>query len=108
MNAGLHSGELDRRVTITSLPSSVDALGQPTGSATTVGTWWAKYTPTRGRHIDAAGREVEEVIDIFTLRYTSSISQGMLLAMGSVNYEIDRVEEIGRGVGLKLTCRRVT
>jgi len=101
----IRSGHLNCRVTIKEL-GSLDDLGQPTGTPTTVAVLWAKKQPQRGREVAASGTIAAEQTETFTIRYRTDIMPKMLLEYRDITYQIEYIAEPSAKEELDLICRR--
>ena len=101
----MKSGDLNSRIVIKQL-GAVDALGQPTGTPTTIATLYSKRQPQRGREVAASGTVAAEQTEIFTIRYRTDIQPKMILEYGGVRYQIEYIAEAVRREALDLVCRK--
>jgi SPP1 family predicted phage head-tail adaptor len=101
----MRSGDLKARVIIKQL-GSLDALGQPTGTPSTVATLWAKKQPQRGREVAASGTIAADQTETFTIRYRTDIMPKMILEYRGIRYSIEYIAEPSPKEELDLVCRR--
>lgn len=99
------AGAYNIRVIIKQL-GTLDSLGQPTGTPTTIATVWAKKQPQRGREVAASGTIAAEQTETFTIRYRTDIMPKMLLEYRSITYQIEYIAEPQLKQELDLICRR--
>jgi SPP1 family predicted phage head-tail adaptor len=101
----MRSGDLKARVIIKQL-GSIDALGQPTGTPSTIATLWAKKQPQRGREVAAAGTIAAEQTETFTIRFRNDIMTKRILEYRGISYSIEYIAEPSPKEELDLVCRR--
>lgn len=101
------AGERNCRLTIKALSTTDDAIGQPSGSETTIATVWGKRQQNRAREVFATGRELDEQIETFTVLYRSDITSKHVLYWQGVRHEIQNVLVTGNREELDLICRKV-
>jgi SPP1 family predicted phage head-tail adaptor len=87
----MNIGSLNRQVTIQSPPTAEDALGQPTGSWTTVATVWANVRALNGLETIKGGAETSVAKASIRIRYRTDVTSAMRVVHGSTTYEIKAV-----------------
>ena len=63
--------------------------------------------PFRGGEEFGEGREMAMSTEIFRIRYRDDLTPKHQLVFDSRTYDIERIEEIGRREGLRITARLV-
>ena len=102
-------GSLNRQVTIQSPPTAEDALGQPTGSWTTVATVWANVRLLNGLETIKGGAEASVAKASIRIRYRTDVTSAMRVVHGSTTYEIKAVlPDVAGKQYLDLACQVVT
>lgn len=103
----MHFGKMDRRITIQEFTSARDAEGGVTKSWSTGTQVWAQVVYERGNeslqheHVNASARVT------FTIRQHGGVTpdRTMRVAFNSTNFNIEDIQEIGRGEGWVLFGR---
>lgn len=97
-------GDLDRRILIEQYTTAKDAYGQRVQSWTTYRQVWAKIAYEGGQEdFEAEQKSVNRIVKFF-VRYDSGITEKMRISYGSLYYDINNIEEIGRQKYLVLRC----
>ena len=76
----LRAGQLNRRITLQSPVTTLDAYGVPTPGWTNVMTVWAAIEPLSGRELVNAQRIVSEISHQITMRYSSALADTRVVA----------------------------
>lgn len=103
--AGIAAGELDRRLTLQRPITTIDpALNQPVSAGwQTLATVWAKRTAVAGADAVEGAQPGRTSTHRFLIRWASALSgltSSDQVACDGVTYQVDRIEEFGRRVGL--------
>jgi SPP1 family predicted phage head-tail adaptor len=102
----ISTGELNRRVSLLSPASTTNDLGEP-GPFTSYATVWAMYRPAKGREIQSSDRPINEVFDMFYIRYRADVSPTHRLVYSGNTYTIARISEIGNREFLEVFAKAV-
>ena len=100
----MEPGRLDRRITLLSRSSAVDAWNQTSKSYSTLATVWAHVADPGAREREEAEQTVTVRTKIFTIRHRSDVSTLNRITYDSDTYEITAIAEIGRKEGLRITA----
>ncbi len=102
------AGKYDTRITIKAKPAEDDELGQPDGENVDVFRVSAQRRTNRAREVLASGRDLDEQLETFTVRYRTDITPAHLVEWNGDTYEIQSMPIVGRRVELDLICRKTT
>lgn len=102
----MNAGKLNRRVTIEQRSSTVDAIGQPVETWTTVATVWADIRFQRGLESLRADSTTSIARASVRIRYRAGINAGMRVVQGSTTFNIIAVLPQGRE-WIDLSCEVV-
>lgn len=95
----LDNGQRDRQITLQVLTTGKDAAAAKTESYADAGTDptpWAKVTPVNGREMVAAGHKMSEDVRKFITLYRTDIGVKDRIVFEGKNFDIVRVETLGR------------
>lgn len=109
---GLNGGDLRQRITLQSpgTPGTTDTAGQRSPVWTTIGTYWAKITPTGGTEAPNAARNKAVSDMTIDMRWNGlSISPLWRVLYGSRTFAIQNANNVEeRNISWKLTCKEVS
>jgi SPP1 family predicted phage head-tail adaptor len=104
----MNAGNLNQRITIQSRSASVESIGQPVETWTTVAEVGADVRYQRGLEAIKAGADVSVVNLSVRIRYRAGIDAGMRILHGSDVFDIQAVlPDAGRREYIDLACRKV-
>lgn len=101
----IHSGWLNRRVTVQTPATGQDANGEPLTGWTDVATVWASITDVSGREYVAAGGLQNAAKTKILIRYRAGVVPAMRVVNGTDIYNIEAVLGQDRE-SLMLMCTR--
>ncbi|WJR76012.1 phage head closure protein [Bradyrhizobium sp. NP1] len=103
----MRAGDLDRLIGIQSRSTGLDLYGAPIDVWTTVATMRAKLIQiaTDDRE-DQRGHTTDKTMT-FRTRWLDGVTLENRLVYEGQNYTIRNIKELGRRIGLDLTCERV-
>ena len=87
----INIGKLNKRVTIKSLGTTQDALGEIVPTWSTHATVWASVVDITGKEFIAAGSTQNSVQTKIAIRYLSTVKPAMRVYYGSDIYNIEAV-----------------
>jgi SPP1 family predicted phage head-tail adaptor len=87
----INIGKLNRRVTIKSLGTTQDALGEIVQTWSDLATVWASITDLTGKEFIAAGSTQNSVTTKIGIRYLSTVKSTMRVYYGTDIYNIEAV-----------------
>lgn len=102
----LRAGDFDRRIQIFKPTTIENELGQLSGADVLVATVWAQYVEKLFTKVEAE-REAISATEYFLIRWRNDVDETMSIVHDGIKFEIDRIAEYGRRVGLKLYVRSV-
>lgn len=82
------SGRLRNRVTVQSMSTTQDAVGQETISWTDVATVWAQINPLSGRDYYTQSGEHAEITHEILMRHGTTVRPGDRIVYGSRNFDV--------------------
>lgn len=101
-------GQLNKRITLQDLTTSVDAYGSPTDVWTDVCTIWAGIFPLSGRNFFEAEMVNSEVSHKINIRYRSGIKPDMRVKFGSRYFHIISVINFQEGnKDMQMMCKEL-
>jgi SPP1 family predicted phage head-tail adaptor len=103
----MRSGALRQRVTVMApgTPGAPDALGQPTLSPITVGTYWADVRPLSGRELAIAQQLRADLSHLVVMRRVGALDATMWLIFNGLQLNIGAVVDVdSRRRELNLYC----
>ena len=103
----MKAGTLDRRVVIETSVETQDTTGAPVSAWSTFAAVWASRRDTTGRERVLAGAETAMADAVYRIRWLPGVTAKMRLIEGPNVWDIVALAELGRHVGLELTCTRV-
>ena len=98
----LRAGNLDRRITIENLTSTVDSHGGETQTWSTLAAVWAEVIPLSGDEAIIAAQSIPGARIKFRIRWRSDVTETARVIYEGRNYDIAYIAEIGRREGLEL------
>ena len=87
----MQSGKLDKRITIQSLTTTQDALGELVNTWVTVCVVSASVNDLTGREFIASGSLIDSVLTKIEIRYRTDITASMRILLGQQIYNIEAV-----------------
>ena len=103
----MRAGNLDRVITIQRRTTGIDLYGTPIET-------WTDYATIRGQLLKNATDDREgqrghttDILLNFRIRFVASLSLNDRLLYQGQQYQVTQISEIGRRVGMDLTCERV-
>jgi SPP1 family predicted phage head-tail adaptor len=87
----MNAGQLNRKITIQSIGSSVDSIGQPVETWSTFATTWANIRFLNGVESVKADAEVSVSKASIRIRYRQDITAAMRVSYNSITYQIKAV-----------------
>jgi SPP1 family predicted phage head-tail adaptor len=98
----LQVGQLDRQVTIESLPETVNTRGDPVpGATTTFAIVWARYESLRGRELTIGGEKAFGALNArWTMRYLSGVLTSMQINDNGTIHDITDIDDTRRREGI--------
>ena len=102
----MNIGRLDKRVTIQQRVNTVDAWNHPVVTYNTVGTFWASVNFRSGRETQSAQQRVNVDRVFFSIRPNRNVSVTGRIEYAGEFYDIESIETIGRGCGLRLITKK--
>jgi SPP1 family predicted phage head-tail adaptor len=104
----MDAGRLNRLVTIQSLQSGVDEIGQPVTTWVTLADVWANVLHLSGVETIKGGAEASSVKASIRIRYRTDVTAAMRVMLGSTVYQIKAVmpDEAGRRY-VDLACEAI-
>lgn len=104
----MDAGSLSSRISIKARSTSVDAIGQPVETWTTLATVWANVRHLSGSESIKADRELSVVRASIRIRWRTDVDAGMRVTAGGSTYEIRAVlPDAQRREFVDLVCERV-
>lgn len=103
----MRAGSLDRRLTIERATETRDAFNEPVLTWAPLATVWAGYTPVSDGERFRAGERAADISARFVIRHSSQVaglSPKDRAVFEGAAYDILNVKEVGRRVGLEITC----
>ncbi len=94
----------DRRIDILQPVTTTDSYGQPVESFELLKAVWANVNHKGGREGFYARQVVATGEVVFKIRYTTGITEKMLINHDSKTYDIAAIAETGRRNGLEITA----
>ena len=98
----MNIGRLDKRITIQNRVNTVDAWNHPAVSYNTLGTFWASVKFRSGSETQSAQQRVNVDRVFFSIRPNRNVSVTDRIEYAGAFYDIESIETIGRGCGLRL------
>jgi SPP1 family predicted phage head-tail adaptor len=95
-------GPLDRRLTLQSKQTALDASGQPIETWSTVAEIWGQIVPQRGAERFAAQQIVGHAVTTFRIRWRAGVSVLNRLLYDSKIWDILDVREVRRREALEI------
>lgn len=102
----MNIGRLDKRITIQRRQNTVDAWNHPVVSYATVGSFWASVNFRSGRETQSAQQRVNVDRVFFSIRPNRNVSVTDRIEYAGGFYDIESIETIGRGCGLRLIATK--
>lgn len=102
----MQSGKLDRRITLSTLTITRDDYGGQVESWGTLATVWAAAVPWRGDEAVNADQVTALAEFRFQMRYRDDFDKKARLTFEGDEYDIIRIDEIGRREGLFVWAKR--
>jgi SPP1 family predicted phage head-tail adaptor len=87
----MNAGQLNRKITIQSIGSSVDSIGQPVETWSTFAQPWANIRFLNGVESVKADAEVSVSKASIRIRYRQDITAAMRVSYNSITYQIKAV-----------------
>jgi SPP1 family predicted phage head-tail adaptor len=103
----MRAGKLDRQITIQSFSSTIDVLGTPTVTWTTIATVRAQVIEVSTEEYQRAYGEGGNTSIIFRIRFLAGVTTDHRVQYEGKDLNIRELKEIGRGKGLELRCEEV-
>lgn len=103
----MRAGNLDRLIEIQRRTTGLDLYGTPVETWTTFATMRAQLLKNTTDDREGERGHTTDAVLTFRMYYFASLSLNDRLLYEGQQYEITGITEIGRRVGLDLTCRRV-
>lgn len=104
---GQRAVTLNDRVALEQRSASVDSIGQPVETWTTLATVWADVRELSGLETLKAGAETSVVRASIRIRRRSGVTNALRAKHGSTTYDIEAVLESATDF-LDLVCKRAT
>lgn len=101
----MRAGRLDRRVKIKSQTQTRDSYGGLTRTFQVIAELWAGALPVAGTRLFEAAQFVDGAQIRFELRYREGLDKTMLIEHDGRDYQIIRIDEIGRRRGLYIWAK---
>jgi SPP1 family predicted phage head-tail adaptor len=103
----MRAGSLDRLIEIQRRTTGLDLYGSVIDTWTTVATMRAQLLKNATDDREGARGHATDAVLTFRMYYFASLSLNDRLLYEGQQYEITGITEIGRRVGMDLTCERV-
>lgn len=97
----MNAGKLDRIATLRRNFPSQGRNGAAVDDWQDVGNAWVSKADTNGNVIINGGREAVQVETMFEMRWRSDVVPAMRIVLDGREYDLTRVDEIGRRDGLR-------
>lgn len=98
----LRIGTLDRRLTLQSLSTAPDSVGQPVETWTTVATLWGRIMPMPSGERFAAQQITGKAMTTFRIRYRDGVTVKYRMLFDGKTWDINDVRLVGRKEALDL------
>lgn len=103
----MRAGNLDRIIEIQRRTTGLDLYGTPVETWTTFATMRAQLLRNATDDRESARGHATDAVLTFRMYYFASLSLNDRLLYEGQQYEITSITEIGRRVGMDVTCERV-
>lgn len=101
----MKSGKLDRRIKIKSQVTTRDSYGGIVRTFQVLAQLWAGVMPVAGSRLFEAAQFIDGAQMRFEIRYRDNLDKTMLIEHDGKDYQIIRIDEIGRRVGLYIWAK---
>lgn len=103
----MRAGNLDRTITIQSRSTGLDLYGTPIDVWTTFATMRAQKLENAIDDREGSRGDTTETVITFRMRWLGGVTLDNRVTYEGRPFKITRIKEIGRRVGLDVTCERV-
>lgn len=103
----MHAGNLDRTIQIQNRTTGLDLYGTPIEGWTTSATMRAQKLENAIDDREGARGDTTDNVITFRMRWLDGVTLENRVTYQGQPFKITRIKEIGRRVGLDITCERV-